>query len=835
MDIYQFAIIKPHEIEGLLKTSLTNGLSENEAKRRLLNNGLNKIIKRKNLVLQILLNQLKSPFVYLLLFASLTSYFLHNTIDAIIIFSIVLINTLIGFFQEYHAQKTLEFLKKQFKEEVIVLREKNQILINTQTLVPGDLIYLQVGEYVPADIRLMMAHNLLVDESSLSGESKSILKTDATQLKKPQNIYDAQNLIFYGTSIVSGNCWGIVINTASKTVYGNINLIAEQTFHQSKFQQDISKLSKFLLSLMFITIIAIFTLHFFLNPNSNVIKLILFCIAIAVGIIPEALPLVTNFAMSMGVLQLAKHNVLVKRLSAIEDLGSINVLCTDKTGTLTENKMTVKNLYIYKEEELESLAYLAASFLKTKDPIDIALQELKKNNNDYHELNNYVVIFEYPFEHKKLTSAVLLKNKHKDEYLYILKGVAEVILKNCKKITHSELEDAMNWISTQGIEGKRTLAVGYKRFQTLPVDIENEKNLNFAGIISFEDPLKADIYETMLKAKKLGIRFIMLTGDSKEVAFAIAHKLEMLTNLNEVITGEEFEKLNLEQQLKAINKCNAFARVTPEVKYNIINILKKDKFVGFLADGINDVLALKSAHVAIVVSQSHYIAKEAADIIILKKSLKVIVDGIIQGRKTFANTIKYIKISITSSLGNFYSIALISLLIKYLPLLPIQLLLVNILSDLPMIALANDNVNVEELKRPVNYNIKSLALFCSFFGIISSLFDFLTFSIFFPKGEKVLQTNWFLETLLTELIIIFSLRTSLPFYKAHYPSKFLIFIALICAIVTLYLPFTNFGHTFFKFVSPTFNNILIVSLLVISYFIVTEINKKIYTQFLNNK
>lgn len=827
MDIYQFASMQSKDIEQILKTSLNKGLTSKEAKIRLAKNGENKINKSKNLILEILLRQLQSPLIYLLLFASLTSYLLKNKVDAIVILSIVLVNTLIGFIQEYNAQRTLDFLEKQFKHEIIVMRDNEQYFVETKNIVPGDIIYLKTGDYIPADIRLIATHNLILDESSLTGESKSILKNDKVSDKKPKTIYDSDNLVFFGTSVLSGNGIGVVINTGKQTIYGNINIITEKAFHESKFQQDISKLSKFLLYLVLITITFVFTLNFFLKPNVDTVSLILFCIAIAVGIIPEALPLVTNFAMTNGALQLAKHKVLVKRLSAIEDLGSINVLCTDKTGTLTENKLVVKNLYSYNNEDIEFYGYLSVALLKITDPIDISLNELKKTN-----LSNYSLISEFPFEHKKLSSSVLLKSD--SQYLYILKGVAEIVIKDCKEIPQVELEKIKKFISVEGLQGKRTIAIAYKNLNKIPHNIEEETNLTLAGIISFEDPIKPDIEETINKSRKLGIRFIMLTGDSKEVAFAVANKLEMVKDLSDVMTGLEFKNLKLHDQIKIIDKCNVFARVTPEVKYDIINILKKDKFVGFLADGINDAPALKASHVGIVVSQASAIAKEAADIVILKKSLTVIVNGIIQGRKTFANTIKYIKISITSNLGNFYSVALISLLIDFLPLLPLQIILVNILSDLPMIALANDTVALTDLKRPSNYNIKDIALSCSFFGIISSLFDFLTFGIFLSKGPQVLQTNWFIETLLTELVIIFALRTHLPFYKAPRPSKLLFFITFICGFIAIYLPFTDFGKNIFKFVTPSVNNILIVFILVFSYFVVTEFTKKLYYGYLNN-
>ena len=384
-------------------------------------------------------------------------------------------------------------------------------------------------------------------------------------------------------------------------------------------------------------------------------------------------------------------------------------------------------------------------------------------------------------------------------------------------------------LKNAGNQGNRVLAVGIKKLKELKVDIVNEeKNLEFQGLLSFIDPVKPTAFEAIKKAEKLGVDIRILTGDSREVATAVAYNVGLIKNKNEVITGDEFMSQTPVNQADSIEKYQIFARVTPEQKYKIIQLLQKKHEVGFLGEGINDAPALKIANVAIVVDSAADIARDAADIVLLHKSLRVIVEGIKLGRETFANTNKYIKATLSSNFGNFYTVAIASLLVNYLPLLPLQILLINLLTDFPMIAVATDSIEGEELKNPKSYDIKQIAFIATLLGVVSSVFDSLFFILFSRISPSVLQTNWFIGSILTELLFLFSIRTKLPFWKAAKPSNIILIFTLVAGISAVIIPFTRFGQNIFSFIKPSIPDLILIIFLVISYFISTEIVKILY-------
>jgi len=826
-----FASQTKKEILNSFQTAET-GLTEQEAKKRLIQYGPNQIVARKLRWWRVFGRQFKSPFIYLLFAAIIIAFALGEIIDGLMILSFIIINTILGFAQEYHSEKSIELLKKYVVSRAKIIRDGKETLINAAELVPGDLILIENGDVVPADLRLIDAENLLLNESNLTGEPTPVMKNAAPLSLKTKSINDASNILFSSTAIASGNGLGVVIATGKKTVMGEVTKLTVETNRESNFEKGIAKFSKFILKMILIILLFVFLANLLIKKGeTSWAEMALFSIALAVSVIPEALPVVTTMSLSRGSMRLAKNKVVVKRLSAVEDLGSIEVLCTDKTGTITENKLTVAEINAENSSSALFYAALASSFLgqgkrETNNSFDIAIWQ-KLDEKDKKLFANYTRTREIPFDPERRRNCVVVKEKN-GEYFLISRGAGENILPLCSNINKEKQKELFFWLKKEGLAGRRAIAIAEKKIMVDCKILEEEKNLNFIGIISFEDPIKPSARYAIEQAKKMGVEVKILTGDAKEVATAVALKIGLIKNLTESITGDELEKMPEEKQLEMVAKYDVFARVSPKQKYEIIRLLQHNKEVGFLGEGINDAPALKLANVALVVESASDIARDAADIVLLKKSLAVIIDGIKIGREIFANTIKYLKITLISNFGNFYALAVASLIITFLPMLPAQILLLNLLSDFPMIAIAMDNVDTEELRRPRIYNIREVTLMAIIFGLVSTFFDFIFFAIFYQKGPSVLQTNWFIGSVLTELALIYSIRTKLIFWKARRPSFILSGLCIAAVAATIILPLSHFGKTFFKFTAPTPTYFLLTISVAAAYFILTEIIKKFY-------
>ncbi len=800
------------QLEKELATSSVQGLSQKQVDILKKTVGLNVFATSQLKWPTLLFRQFTSMFILLLIASAIALFFLESKINALIILGIVLVNGLMTFFQEYRASRALELLKQHLQLICPVIRDGEVHLIPHDALLPGDLVILEQGNYVPADVRIISG-KLRIDESLLTGESTHSEKTGEVLPAAAKDIYEARNIAFFGTIIAQGTARGIVVETGPQTIFGEVSRETLENFQQSGFQERLDSLSRFLLIVVGLTLPCVIFSHLLVKGwDTDLLELFIFAIALVIGLTPEMLPTVTTFALSKGAVLLAQHNVIVKRLSAIEDIGSITMLLTDKTGTLTENKLAVASWYEQPGVPLRQFAQLISRHPLT-DAFDhatlLALTSAEK------ETGQYKVLDEQPFDPEKRTSALLVEKE----------GITTLIVRGTVEETCPQdiTPEAHSWIATQTSQGNRILAFGYAEQAKALTD----RPLKLAGFIAYTDPIKTTAAPALMKARKLGIGIKVVTGDSKEVGGYVAKVIGLSDTLDCAISGAEFEDLSDEQKKEALGHYVVFARFLPAQKYELVELFRKQYTVGFLGDGINDAPALKAAHVGIVVQTGSDLAKDAADIIMLRKSLFDVVYGIGIGRNIFANTIKYITTSISSNFGNFYSLAIASLFLDFLPLLPRQILLVNMLSDFPMVAIASDTVDFEELNHPPRFVMKDIALSSIIFGLTGSLFDFIFFSFFYTFPAARLQTAWFIESILTEIVIIYSLRTRLPFYKARRPSGVLISLSLLVVFITIALPMLPTGR-FFHFAQPPLRDILVIVGVILSYFLANDAIKLAY-------
>lgn len=778
----------------------------------------------------ILLRQLRSPFIYILIAIALFSAVMGEWIDAGMVTLFIVLNTVLGFFQEYRSEKAVQLLNNYVSDHARVRRNDQEDLLDARELVPGDIVILEKGDKVPADIRLLDSESLAVDESILTGESIPVNKHPQL-LTKPATLHTASNILFGGTYVVGGKGTGIVYATGQQMVSGDIIKLTDQTKRVSSFEKGIQQYSQFILKLVLLTLSFTFVLNLILKGTSSFFELLFFSTALAISVIPEALQVVTTVALSQGAVCLAKKKVVVKRLSAIEDLGSIQVLCTDKTGTITTNQMAVQDVYSQNQEQCLFYARIAASFISKKkqhpnNSFDLALDKALTPKQQA-ALSHYTILNSAPFDPETRRNCVLIKKDTQQEL--IVRGAPEAILSLCSlsKLQKAEIN---SWSVEQGRQGCRVIAIATtSHFSTKENTIPDPlPSCTLLGLISFADPVKPSTIATIDKAKKLGVQVKILTGDAPEVAGAVGFQTGLADSPDAVITGEDFFKLPKGEQLRLAENLHVFARLTPQDKHQLIELLMKRYEVGFLGDGINDAPALKKATVAIVVKGAADIAVEAADVVLLAQDLAVVIEGVKRGRDIFTNTVKYLKATLASNFGNFFALAAASLISPILPMLPLQILLLNLLSDFPMIAIATDTVEADEVRSPKTYQVKEVILFCTLLGLVSTLFDFTFFAIFSRTTPAELQTYWFIGSVLTELAFIFSVRAKKPFWKALPPSKVLVGLAIVAALSAVTIPWITPLRILFDFVMPQSRWLVVIGLVVGLYFIASELVKRFY-------
>jgi Mg2+-importing ATPase len=794
------------------------GLDDTEAARRLDEYGLNEIpsIERRT-SFRIFATQFKNPLVYVLVFASAIAGFLGEMPEAIIIVAIVLANAMLGFALEHRSERAVDALRKYLSYTAIVVRSGKKLVINTSKLVPGDVVHLAIGDVVPADIRLLDADEFQTDESVLTGESTSVDKnTTPVALDKPLP-HQLSNIALTGSTVTNGSGVGLVVGTGRKTYFGHIASSLSLLPPKTDFQKNIASFGSFLVKVILLLTAFVFLVNSVLGHG--VLQSLLFSLALAVGIIPEALPVVITVGLSEGALRLVKKKVVVKRLESIEDMGNIDVLCTDKTGTLTQNKIKVQDIVDpndHSDPELIKYALLCNSAVVQGDrvlgnPIDVAIWEYARDKGfDETNLKAFACIREIPFGfNRRRMSAVFESGDHR---LLVSKGAPESILDVSTAVGDEIEAQPMLKVSTRvnsligkySQTGNRLIALSLKEIEKKSdYSVADEQGLKFVGLVVLSDPLKEDAAPAISKLKLLGIKLKILSGDDPVVTADVCRRLG-IDFRGRVLTGGDVEKLQESELRQAVEENDVFGRVTPEQKYAIVSALKKNGHVtGFLGDGVNDAPALKLADAGISVESGVQVAKEASSIILLEKSLGTIADGVAEGRKAFGNMIKYIMNTISANLGNMFTLAVGSLFLPFIPLLPSQILLTNLLSDAPLLTISTDNLDEEGLRTPKKWNIALIAKFALFFGLISSIFDFVTISsliYLLHAGPELFRTGWFIESVISEILVTFSIRTRRKFYESR-PSNLMIAASIIMASMTLVIVYSPLG-LFLELVKP---------------------------------
>jgi len=824
--------------EEILKifSSSTQGLNEEEAKNRSRKYGLNDIPKRKEKsALSLFVSELKNPLILTLIVISFVYYFTGGVHEAIITIAIVLVNSVIGFVQEYKSEKSLQKLCKYIRYWAKVLRDGKVVEVDTRYIVPGDIVLVETGDRIPADLRLIETDELEIDESIITGESYPVEKSSSPIKSEKLELYQMKNMAFMGTLVTSGRGKGIVVSIGMESTLGKVvgYLKAEEPL--TNYQKNIKNFSNFLLKSIVAGIIFIFVMNFV--TGKSIINSLLFSLALAIGIIPEALPVVITVGLTRGAVKMNKVGVIIKKLSSIEDLGDMDVLCIDKTGTITENRISLED-YVdldgSKDIELVKLASSCVSVVERNgklfgNPVDVSIVEHAEKLG----IKSSKVVEVVPFDFVRKRMSCVIEGGEK--LLLVCKGAPESVINVCRKMKTSKgiLEINKNEVEKRYKElfdkGYRVIAVAEKVVEKKDnYDKDEERELILLGFLCFTDPPKTTMKSTVQSLKKLGIELKILTGDNPLVTEKVAREVGI--EVTGIVTGEEIDGMDEETLSKLVEKANIFARLTPDHKVKIISTLKKNNHVvGFLGDGINDAPSLRCSDVGISVESATDVAKEAADIILTKKSLKVILDGIVEGRKTFNNTTKYILNTVSANLGNMTTLVIVSPFLNFLPMLPIQILLTNLLTDGPLLSISTDDVDEEELKKPKNWNINFIGKFSLFFGSISSVFDFITIWFLltlFGGNIPVFRTGWFLESTLSEMSVTFAIRTKKPFYKSR-PSKTLISLTIVCMILAIALVYSPFNK-FFEFEHLGYQFLFLIVLILLVYFSITEMAKHVF-------
>lgn len=823
---------KPEVLYQLLGTS-AEGLSSKEAASRLAANPTVAADRPDWMkVLLLFLSQFKTPLVLMLVFAVLLSASLGETTNAILILSILLLTGILGCWQEFRADKAVKKLQGMLQMPAFVKRDGQWISIHLSDVAPGDVVRLSAGNLVPGDCLLIWEKDLHVNEAALTGESFPVEKK-RVPCPADTPLSRRANSLFQGSSIVNGEAEALVVKTGKETELGKMVKHLETSRHESAFEAGINRFGYLLMRLTFLLAAGILILNLFLDRP--LVASLLFALALAVGLAPELLPAIVVATLSAGATRMARKKVIVKKLSAIQNLGAVNILCSDKTGTLTTGEVNVHSaagLDGRPSDKVLKYAYLNARYeTGFSNPLDEALRKLERSDvEDFHKLDEVP----YDFIRKRLSIVVEKGGQH----LMITKGALKNVLDACTQAEDAEgrlipvagvISQVMRVFEDRSSEGLRTIGVAWKDVTGDPViNKDDEQGLNFLGFIFLYDPPKPGIENTIKSLGELGVALKIITGDSR---FAARHTAELLGIRHaKMLTGDRLRHISDEALPNRVMQTDLFAEVEPHQKERLIRAVQRaGNVVGYLGDGINDASALRTADAGISVDSAVDVAREAADLVLLEKDLNVLQEGILEGRKTYLNTLKYIFITTSANFGNMFSLAGISLLIPFLPMLPQQILLLNFFSDIPALGIAGDQVDKELLARPKRWDVRLIRRFMTVFGIQSSLFDYLTFALLllvFKVNEAHFQTGWFLESVLTELSVLMLIRTTRPFFRSR-PGRFLLFSGLLVAGLTISLPYLPLGAAlgFDPLPLPLLAGMIVISLL---YALIVEVTKGIF-------
>ena len=834
-------------IDDVLKSleSSRLGLTSYQAQESLKTYGYNEVAKRKRTTAVVkFLSGFKNPLMLILLFAGVVTGFLGDPVEASIILIIVMLGVVLMFFQESKAEKAAEELKQRVATTATVMRDGGSREIQLSEIVPGDVIALSAGDLVPADARLITAKDFFVDQSALTGESFPVEKTPgALSAEEACSVSEWNNYLFMGTSAVSGSAKAVVVKTGRFTDYGKIVKKLVERRPETEFERGLRRFGYLIMQVTFVLVI--FVLFVKAYTTGKPLEALLFSVSLAVGLTPELLPVILSVNLSKGALAMSKEGVIVKDLASIQNFGNMDVLCTDKTGTLTENKVRLAlHVDLEGNEDPKVLLYsYLNSYYETglKNPLDEAILE----HEDVHA-EGFEKIDEVPFDFVRRRVSVV--TEHERERFFITKGAPEEIFKVC---SYYELSEKMYDLTPEterkieqkyydlSAEGYRVLGIAYKKVkeEKTVYSLNDETEMIFLGFVAFIDPPKETAKDSLEQFRKDNIQLKVLTGDNELVTRRVCEQLGF--EVKGVVMGVDVAKMNDDALARVVETANIFARVTPSQKDRIISALKSNgHVVGFLGDGINDAPSMRVADVSISVENAVDVAKESADIILLHKDLTVLDKGVLEGRKTFGNTIKYVLMGISSNFGNMFSAAGASLFIGAItnfqyPMLPIQILLNNLLYDLSELAIPTDNVDEEYIEKPKRLDISFIRNFMIYFGPISSIFDFLTFFIMLNvfsawNNGPLFQTAWFIESLCTQTLVIFAIRTTkTPFFKSK-PSKTLLISSLSVVAVAILLPLSPLGGIFGfdRNLPSTF--FLFLAVCVVAYFVMVESLKSLF-------
>ncbi|MGN1351530.1 MAG: magnesium-translocating P-type ATPase [Clostridia bacterium] len=843
-------VLKVEEFKNKYKIS-ENGLETEEAKEKLKNLGLNQIKQSKskkwyNYLLSSLFSTFNSILLgigFILIYTDIILPEKPSPANIIVIIALIIVSTLLEFFEVFRSNKAADKLKELVETTSTVIRDSKKIKVPLKEVTLGDIVLLSAGDMIPADLRIIESKDLYVGQSSITGESDAVRKVTNTELEginEIESITDLDTICFMGTNVISGTAKAVVIKKGDDTYFGKVAYTLTQGKPKTNFQKGIESISKLLVRFMIVLIPIVFILNAW---KHDYILSFTFAVAIAITITPLLLQVILSSCLSKGAVRMSKKKTIVKKLDSIQNFGAMNILCTDKTGTLTEDKIVLeKYLDVYGNEDIRILKHaFLNSYFQTglKGSIDEAVINRALKNNLSNLVNEYRKVDEIPFDFTRRRLSIVVSND--DGKLLITKGAVEEILSICNTIDYNheimpitkEIKDNIREIANRlNEEGLRVVAVCQKRnvdnIETFSV--EDEKQMSLVGFVGFLDPPKESARLAIEKLNNAGIRVIVLTGDNAAVTKNICKKVNI--NTSKFVTGSQIDKLADNGVLRLLRKSNVFVKLTPIQKARIVRILKESgNVVGYMGDGINDAPSLTNSDVGVSVDTAVDIAKETADIILLEKDLNVLLDGVTEGRRTFGNLMKYIKMAVSFNFGEVMSVIIASVFLPFLPETPIQLLVESLLYDFGQLTLPFDNVDKEYLQRPKRFDIKDLKHFMLFMGPLSSAFDMLVFAslwfIFRIREASVFQTVWFSYSIVSNLTGMHIIRTAkMPFIQSN-ANKMVYFSSILLSIIGVLVPYTFLGKAI-GLVPVTLNYLNVIIGVTALYCVAAIFAKKIY-------